>query len=737
MMAKLSQKMLLVFSSIFVSIWASTTGNIAGFVRDRLTKEPLIGANVVILGTALGAATDERGYYHIDNIPVGQYSIGASYIGYQELIKTKVSILSRRTIYLDFELTPMPIEIEGVIVRPDYFPKERYQATSNTELNFHEIRTDPEGYNLPRMLSSLPGVATAEDYASTIIVRGGSPDENLTILDNIEIDYPAHFPKIGSGEGAMSIVNTNLVRDVTFSTGGFSTRYGNRLSSFLNIELRDGNREHFEASCDLSMAGLELTVEGPITKKANHILSYRKSFLEILDKLVDIGDIIPYCDDYCARVVFEPNVKNRLSLLNIGAIGRLVVPKWSPNFNYDLKINSWMNIVGLNWQYLLGDISFLQTTLSRNYLRQKLDALTEFQYLPKEERYLLSTEMNLRPKSNITIETGGQIGFWFLQESVFVAPYRFPTGESVPGINIFGDTATYRAGIYMQLRYQPFKFLQIMPGLRYDYLHLNQKSVYSPRLSLSLPIFPFTTLNFAYGHFYQAPSYFTLMKEPELKFKRAIHYIVGIEQLITPSLRFTIEGYYKDLAYLPVPATNEPNAELDSTGSGNAKGIELFLHQKLVNKIYGRISYSYGFSYRYDWRGTYSADWDKRHILTIIGGYQLMKNMDLSIKFRYASGRPYTPFDTLAKFQDQVSGNWYCPMSDKLNSANYPAYHRLDIQWSGTNHFGPITITSYISIQNIYNRYNVYDYYWDVKEGKIKSYNQFSRMIVGGFHIAF
>lgn len=730
-------KLILTFGLIFTSSWAVAIGSIAGVVRDHSTNQPLVGAEVVVWGSGRGTQTDESGRYRIDSIPIGQYSVEASLIGYRSLTKTRVTILSRRVVDLDFELEQAAVELPGITVRPDYFPKERSQATSSTEFDYHEVRTDPEGYNLPRVLSSLPGVATDQDYSAAIIVRGGSPDENLTILDNVEIPNPSHFPELGGGGGVLTIINTDLVRDVTFSSGGFPARFGNKLSSFLNIEPRDGNREHFEALFDLSMVGLTFILEGPILNKATYSLCYRKSFLEVLDWFSDIGDVIPYYDDYYARFTFEPRASDKFSLLNIWTKDHLTVPRWSPNLGNDLVWQGWMAITGFNWSHIIGNHGFLRTTLSRNALKNHLKAEDEFDYTPEEESYLASTDLHYRLTKAILLETGVQVGFWSLAKSVFSAPYRLPTGDSVPGVNTSDDTTAFRTAVYLQTRIQPLSFLTIMPGLRYDYLTLNRQGAFSPRLGLSLSLLPNTTLNLAYGDFYQPPSFFTMMSEPELKFKKAVHYIAGIEQLVTPSLRLSIEGYYKVLSHLPVPGSREPNAELDSVGTGMAKGVEFFLHQKLSKNIYGKVSYSYGFSERADWRGSYPMDWDQRHILTVIGGYQLTKSMDISLKFRYASGRPYTPYDTLAKFQDPETKLWFCPESDKINSAFYPAYSRLDFQCARTDHFGPVTFTGYINIQNVLNRRNVYNYWWDTEDGTLKPNYQFYRMIVGGFRVAF
>ncbi len=187
-----------------------------------------------------------------------------------------------------------------VTVYPEYFIKKR-ENVSSSRLTYCEIRGILEGYNLPRMLSSLPGVETAEDYPASIIVRGESPDENLTLIDNIEVDSPVHLLDLGGG--GMSIINTKLIKDVAFERV---------------------KKDKLSSSFDFSMAGVSFIIEGPLREKTSFIINYRKRFFEILDKFSDIGDVVPKYDDYYARLDLNINPKNKAWIFWIGEKG----PAW-------------------------------------------------------------------------------------------------------------------------------------------------------------------------------------------------------------------------------------------------------------------------------------------------------------------------------------------------------------------------------------------------------------------------
>ena len=173
-------------------------GSISGEVRDAVTKQPLPGTNVVISGTSFGAASDDKGYYVIKNVAPGKYSVKASIIGYESSTNADVVVSPQRNKKISFELNTSAIEMNEVSIQSDYFARPAENVVSMRTLSPEEIRRSPgSAEDIFRVMQSMPGVATAGGKSAQLIVRGGSPDENLTLLDNIEIYNPIHFARTG------------------------------------------------------------------------------------------------------------------------------------------------------------------------------------------------------------------------------------------------------------------------------------------------------------------------------------------------------------------------------------------------------------------------------------------------------------------------------------------------------------------------------------------------------------
>ena len=214
----------------------STVGVITGEVLDAQTKEPIPSANVIIVGTTIGAATDINGMFEIPNVPVGIYAVRASVIGYQSNVRSDVVVSVARPFEIRFELLEASIELGEVTVTAEYFQKLPESPLSPQTQSSEEIRRLPGGFeDVVRAISILPGVAQVDPGRNDLIVRGGAPSENLYVIDNIEVPNINHFGTQGASGGPLSFVNLDFVQNTSFSTGGFGVRYGDKLSSVLSI----------------------------------------------------------------------------------------------------------------------------------------------------------------------------------------------------------------------------------------------------------------------------------------------------------------------------------------------------------------------------------------------------------------------------------------------------------------------------------------------------------------------
>jgi hypothetical protein len=347
-------------------------GKIEGFIIDAESKSELIGANILLVNTTIGAATDIKGKFIIENAPIGNYSVKISFMGYDPIIKTDILVRSNRTTSINGQLSPSSIESDEVFVEAAYFQKNVEQPLSSINFSGEEIRRAPgSAGDVSRILMSLPSVAKVNDQSNTLIVRGGSPIENTFYIDNIEIPNINHFPSQGSSGGAIGMLNVDFIQDVDFFTGGFSAIYGNKLSSIMDLSFREGNNERVEGQLDLNFAGFGGIIEGPLfSENANFMISARRSYIDFLIKMIDVGSsVAPTYGDIVGKIVYDFDKNNKLMFLGVfgddhmssnqqNAIANKMV------FYGDQDI--YQSTIGLNWRSLWSKKGYSSTSFSFN-----------------------------------------------------------------------------------------------------------------------------------------------------------------------------------------------------------------------------------------------------------------------------------------------------------------------------------------------------------------------------------
>jgi len=294
-------------------------GKIEGFIIDSYSKSELIGANVLIVNSNIGGATDIKGKFVIESVPVGNYSLKFSFLGYNSVVKTDIIVRSNRITTVNCELNSTSIEADEVVVQDAYFQNNGEQQISNINFSREEIRRAPgSAGDVSRILMSLPSVAQVNDQSNTLAVRGGSPIENTFYIDNIEIPNINHFPSQGASGGAIGMLNVDFIEDVNFFTGGFSAIYGNKLSSIMEISLREGNRNEFDGQLDLNFSGFGGIIEGPISESSSFMISARRSYIDFLIKMINVGSsIAPTYGDVEGKIVFDIDKNNKIMLVGV------------------------------------------------------------------------------------------------------------------------------------------------------------------------------------------------------------------------------------------------------------------------------------------------------------------------------------------------------------------------------------------------------------------------------------
>lgn len=633
---------------------------IKGQVLDRLTNEPVIGASVVLVGTTLGAATDIEGNFTITNVPAGVRALRVSAVGYQPYVVSDIMVMTAKPAEVRIFLTESPVELEAVQTTASYFQTLPDRPLSNLVQSNEEIRRLPGGLeDVVRAVSILPGVAQAQAGRNDLIVRGGAPSENLFLIDNIEVGNINHFGTQGASGGPLSFVNLDYVAQTSFSTGGFSAKYGDKLSSVLTIDLKNGRSDRLGSKATISASQFGLDVEGPLDENGSFVLSARRSYLDFIFKAAGFG-FVPEYWDFLGRMNYKLSPKDQLVVLGIGALDNVKLFTETAEKRYDnsriLGSNQNQFIGGLTWKHIM-EKAFSTVTIGQTYVDYEYfqnDSLLQpvFRNTSYEQEIFLKADVVTYLTEKTEVSFGVALKNARFSSDILLALQTTPFGESI-GLNAFYRTRATKSALYAQLS-QPLGDVRVTVGGRVDYFDLiENKFTFSPRFSFVYALTPELNLSASIGRYYQAPSYIWLVANSsnrQLQFVGADQFIFGTEYFIRPDMRLSVETYRKN--YFNYPAsTLRPYLVLANTGAGfggaeegfasfgfdplvssgkgRVNGIELLLQKKLSEvPHYGIVSISYTKSEFKGIDGIWRPGaFDQRWIINVGGGVPFQRGM--------------------------------------------------------------------------------------------------------------
>jgi len=726
---------LLALSSMTTS--QSINGSMYGKITDYETREPLIGANIIIVGIEFGAATNDLGEFSINNIPPNTYQVRASVIGYNNVTKTDVNVMPGRPAIVNFELTFTAIELEGVVVQSDYFSRNPIEVGSNKSFSNEEIRRSAGGFeDVIRAVSVLPGVAQADPGRNDLIVRGGGPSENLYLIDGIPVQNINHFGTQGATGGPLSYVNLDFVSGTTFSTGGFSVLNGDKLSSVLTIDFREGRKDKIGGKGTISATQFGLDIEGPVTSNSTFIVSARRSYLDFIFKAADFSFVPEYYDGF-AKYDWKFDNRNSISFLLIAAFDNVKYFNDTEDQRYDnsriLGSDQTQYATGLSYRHLFNS-GFINLTLNRNYVdynTQQNDSLLNPIFINNslEKENTLKADLTYKLSRITELNAGVSSKLIDFKADIFVPEFVSTFGDSIPITTINTQEDYSKLAAYTNISFLLFDKLNFNLGIRADYFSpIKTKTFFSPRFSASYRLTDITSLTFSTGVYHQAPSYIWLVGNEiniELKNIRVNQYVLGVDQYFSADALFRVEGFLKDYFNYPTSlkrtylimantgagfAGSDENFAsfgldpLNSDGTGLAKGFEISLQKKLSDTpYYGILSLTYSEANftaldRVERIGSYDQTW----IFNISGGYKINEEWEVATKFRYSTGKPYTPYNS--------NGS---QSVEQINSVRFPVNHSIDVRVDKRWFFSGWTLITYVDIQNIYDRKNITGIRWD------------------------
>ncbi|MCU0345149.1 MAG: TonB-dependent receptor [Ignavibacterium sp.] len=762
-MKKINLKLVILMIVIAFSTFAneSLKGTITGQVIDRDTKQEIPGAVIEVMNAAVLTATDVHGDFTIEGLDPKTYNLKISAPYYVTTYKTDVLVTGKQSTKIVIELKLASYETEEVIVSGErFFDKPNDLVTSTNSLSSEEIRRAPGAVeDLNRMVQSLPGVTTATDSRNDLIVRGGSPVENFILVEGIEVPNINHFGTQGASGGPIGMINVDFLNDVTFNAGGFPAKYGDRLSSIMDVEYRNGDRNNFNGKVDIGIAGGGIILEGPIQEgKSSYLFSARKSYLDLILSSTGLT-AVPNYTNFNLKTTYELSEKHKLSIIGLGGIDKINFKGYESEddpFINSTNFSGWQAAVGIVHKWLVGNQTYLQTSISTNQYQREVaeDSVGKpvFNNESLDKEYILRSDLSQRFSPTDLLEVGFTAKYLSNDNTIFRAKTIDIYGSVLPELNYSAIAEAYKFGPYVQYSKKLFGRLDLTAGLRYDYFdYLNNESTISPRASAGFYILENLKLNATYGIYHQAPPLLWLVsydQNKDLKQIKTEQFVTGMEYYPASDLKITLEYFEKQYSDYPNSVLN-PQVTYANTGAeyqtlglepllpasdGYARGVEFFIQKKLTNGLYGMFNYSFSKIRFTSLDGIERpSSFDYQNVLTAILGYKITNNLEVSAKYRFMGGRPYTPLDEAASAQFNQTIYDYT----KYNAVRYDDYQRLDVRVDYRFELFGWLLTTYLDFQNILNIENVDQIIWNQKTQQVDYIYQWKFLPAGGIKIEF
>lgn len=520
------------------------------------------------------------------------------------------------------------------------------------------------------------------------------------------------------------------------------------MASTFIIKQRQGNPEKLSGNVRLSFTEAIATLEGPMGKKTDFLVSARKSYLDYLFKLIDLP-IRPNFYDFQYKVTHKINDKTTLTALGVGAIDNFSFGKTknaSPENEYFRRslpiITQWNYTIGFTLKRLINN-GFINVAISRNMYNNQLDRFEDAQYNDESRRNFKLRSQEIENK--LRFDVNNYINGWKISYGAVAQYVKYNTNlfnklssavyDSAgivifPGLSINFKSAIefYKYGAFAQVAKNMLgEKLLISLGLRADgnsfLKDKNPLHTLSPRLSLAYHLTERIDITGSVGSYYKIPTYTNLgyrnangeFVNKSLKYIQSNHYVLGTQYLPNGALRFTLEGFYKQYRNYPVSKSNGTSLAnqgsdfgsigseaVESIGKGETYGFEFFVQQKLMKKIFYVFSYTYVRSYYSGInKNLIPSSWDNQHLISTTLGYKFGTNWQLGLKYRFAGGTPYTPFDLNASQQNYyVVGTGVLDYT-KINSERLPNFSQLDLRLDKKMNFKRISLDLFVDFQNV------------------------------------
>lgn len=725
----------LLSTSTILSSGASSAGHLEGYIYDKQSKEPISFATVYLKNISKGNYSDLDGYYMVDQLPVGVYELEVSYTGYKTICQTIT--IKKDTTTLNILLETNTTLLEVVEVRPDRAVTQLQQH--KTQLSKDFITKVPSGDDIMQVMEVIPGVSSPPGFTNELNIRGGASFENKFTVDGMVIPIINHFANTGTNGGFRSILHQKTIKQASLQISQLPIQIGDVTSGVFDFQIMEGNDQHLKKSIVSSTTDASVLVEGPISKQANFIISYRQAYLKPTLTLLN-RPILSNYNDWLYKVKWK-KANHLVTFLGIGSTDRI-----TENFNAPLTpinqyllsrlstSNLWHNFNGLKYQNLRakGYTSFQLTNYVIKDQASKIETNPQELYTQrntKKQKKEISIQIeNVQKWAKIDLRTGVQASYYnfYLASNI---DWKDP--ENLLG-KLRSRLSILKWATFMEISQTTSNRIFWSLGARIDtdnYTKAIPLQQFSPRLRLSYQLNSQQVIYANAGRYFQLPPTIVLGYRnltQNLINQNSLTYF-GVNQLSLgwkfkneqKATNWKIELFQKNYHHYPISTNNQLpitingeglstfiSEKFQSNGRINTHGLEITCHPSLSNGFYGLVSYTLNQSiFKNNADGSWQpTTYDARHILNITGGKKMCKNWHWGFVFRLQTGVPYTPWDIMTSSQKEI---WASTLNvgllnyELVNAYRTQASGTLDIRIDKTFKFEKTKIKVYLDFLNI------------------------------------